>query len=104
MYIDDFLKYISDIDKRLQLIERSALIKSLNLADDGKLILPIYANDPSNEEASIYFNTTSNVLRYYDGSSWITLQGSGTAGATGTFTTADAKTVTVTNGIITSIV
>lgn len=28
----------------------------------------------------------------------------GTAGATGTFTTADAKTVTVTNGIITSIV
>lgn len=26
------------------------------------------------------------------------------AGATGTFTTADAKTVTVTNGIITSIV
>ena len=35
------------------------------------------ANDPSGFEGQIIYNTTSNVLKYYDGSAWIGLDGSG---------------------------
>ena len=35
------------------------------------------ANDPSGFEGQIIYNTTSNVLKYYDGSDWIGLDGSG---------------------------
>ena len=35
------------------------------------------SNDPSGFEGQIIYNTTSNVLKYYDGSDWIGLDGSG---------------------------
>tara|TARA_R110002096_G_scaffold4711_1_gene22171 strand:+ start:286 stop:2193 length:1908 start_codon:yes stop_codon:yes gene_type:complete len=35
------------------------------------------SNDPSGFEGQIIYNTTSNVLKYYDGSAWIGLDGSG---------------------------
>jgi len=49
------------------------------------------------------YTTGALVYRYYNGSSWVS-KDYGAGGASGTFLSADAKTITVVNGLITSIV
>jgi hypothetical protein len=49
----------------------------------------------------VIYNTTVNRFQFYQNGTWTNLH---ITGASGTFTTTDGKTVTVTNGIVTSIV
>jgi hypothetical protein len=35
--------------------------------------LPQAANDPTGVEGMIYYNTTSDIVKLYNGSSWISL-------------------------------
>jgi hypothetical protein len=37
------------------------------------ILLPKAANDPTAVEGMIYYNTTADIVRYYNGTSWITL-------------------------------
>lgn len=48
--------------------------------------------------------TLDNIIDSGDGSAFLTNDGTYQGGASGTFTTVDGKTVTVTNGIITNII
>jgi hypothetical protein len=45
-------------------------------------------SEPAGFEGQIYYNTTQNAIRYYNGSAWIELDGAG-----------DVTTVTATNGV-----
>jgi hypothetical protein len=62
-----------------------------------------YAGQSGNSVGELWYDTDENVLKVWDGSAWVVCYSQPT-GATGSFTTSDSKTVTVTNGIITSIV
>jgi len=37
---------------------------------NGEMILPKFSSDPTGEAGSIYYNTTSNVVRFHNGTSW----------------------------------
>ena len=58
------------------------------------------AGSAGNSTGEFWYNPSTSALSVYDGTNWVAT----VAGATGTFTSQDGKTVTVTNGIITSIV
>ena len=37
---------------------------------NGEMILPKFSSDPTGEAGSVYYNTTSNVVRFHNGTSW----------------------------------
>ena len=74
MQSDDFIKWIKDIERRLQTLESSTGIKNITIPNEGTFIFPKYASDPaSGTQGQVYFNTATNKLKVYDGSSWINL-------------------------------
>ena len=46
-------------------------VDSVNVGD--LLIMPLFSSDPDGYTGRVYYNTTSNQIRYYNGSTWITL-------------------------------
>lgn len=58
------------------------------------------AGSSGNSKGELWYDSAESVLKVYDGTSFV----SAVAGASGSFTSQDGKTITVTNGIITSIV
>lgn len=60
MYNDNFLEIVKDILRRLRVLEQNQ-----------KFIMPARASDPTDGTlGETYFNTSSNVVRIYNGSSW----------------------------------
>ena len=59
------IKFLNDLDVQ----------GTLDLNDNQLLNFKVQhlASDPTGVKGQIYFNTTSNVLKYYDGGSWTTL-------------------------------
>ncbi len=76
------------------------------LNTDGSVTLPVYTNTTTPpaviQAGTLWFDGTSLQIRNTANTTWVAVSG----GATGSFQTADipAKTVTVVNGLITSIV
>lgn len=74
-------------------------VVSAVLADLGaceRLLLPFASSDPTGvTEGEMYYNTTSNVVKYYDGASWITI-------GTGTGLTEEKETFVLVSGDITN--
>ena len=49
----------------------------LNQNELQNAVIQVLATDPSGVEGQIYYNSTNNVIRYYDGSSWTDLASGG---------------------------
>jgi len=78
-------------------------VQAINI--QGVAVFNPNALPPAPMQGRVYFDAPSSQLEVsLDGSSYVQVVTTSTPGASGTFTTADSKTVTVTNGIITSIV
>jgi hypothetical protein len=75
----------------------AATVTNVSLLADGTTSLVLNATGTA-RTGGIRYN--AGTLEVYTGAGWASI----TTGASGSFTTVDGKTVTVTNGVITSIV
>lgn len=67
-----FIAILKDYDRRLQILEGQTL-RNLTFPVDGKLVIPVYAADPSapnSTNGQIYYNSTTKAFRKYTNSTW----------------------------------
>jgi hypothetical protein len=68
--MNDFVKIIRDLQRRLEELERQVVIRVLKIPTDGKLVVDSQSSDPTVENGRIYYNTSSNKLRKCTNGAW----------------------------------
>lgn len=74
--IDDILKLVQEIlsiKKRLEVLERSLIIRTITIPTDGKLVVDSQASDPAAANGRIYYNTASNKYKVCENGVWKTI-------------------------------
>lgn len=72
--IEDLAQELKEIHKKIEDLQTNTSINNLTIPTDGKLVVPVVSSDPvSPVEGQIWFNTTSNKYKGYDGTSVVEL-------------------------------
>lgn len=69
----DIIKFIKEIDRRVEKLENSQTLRKITFPADGKIVIPVYAADPSganSTDGQIYYNSTTKAFRKYTNSTW----------------------------------
>jgi len=70
--MEELMQLIKDLTTRLEALERLLENREIILPPDGKLVVDNRATDPTGTNGRIYYNTTSNKFKGYEGGSWKT--------------------------------
>ena len=68
--MDEFIKIIQDLKRRLEELERQVVIRVLKIPTNGKLVVDSQTSDPAVEDGRIYYNSTSHKLRKCTNGAW----------------------------------
>jgi hypothetical protein len=68
--MDNLIKIIRDLQRRLEELERQVVIRVLKIPADGKFVVDSQASDPAVENGRIYYNTGTNKLRKCTNGVW----------------------------------
>lgn len=68
--MDELIKIINDLRKRIELLERSSTARKVTIPIDGKLVVDSQSTDPTVQNGRIYYNTTTNKLRGCENGAW----------------------------------
>jgi hypothetical protein len=68
--MDELIKIINDLRKRIEVLERSSTARKVTIPIDGKLVVDSQTTDPTVQNGRIYYNTTTNKLRGCENGTW----------------------------------
>jgi hypothetical protein len=62
--MDEFIKIIKDLQRRIDIIERAIELRNISIPTDGYLIVKKVSSDPvSPYDGEIWYNTTSDTYK-----------------------------------------
>lgn len=71
--MDDLITILKDLKTRVEALERRASLSKVTIPSDGFLVVDSQSSDPTGTNGRIYYNTTSNKFKVYEGGAWKTI-------------------------------